>query len=156
MESPQTLAKVPKFKDDDQVVNVKEKLDDNVENSKVISTECNDGTDDSMISIPKRKQINAEVSRTQKFSEECIELFKNVPECRLPFDKFGEAYRSHFGRDCRLADYGFKKLKWLFEAIPTIIEITKDLDGERIIQLTDSDRLSVVGDHIGFLTKKQG
>ena len=32
LESLQTLVKVPKIKDDDQVINVKEKLDDNIEN----------------------------------------------------------------------------------------------------------------------------
>ena len=104
------------------------------ETSVVISTECNDGTDDVMISIPKREQTNEEVSRTQKFAEECIELLKHVPECRLPFNKFIPAYQQHFGRQCRLADYGFTKLIELFEAIPTIIEITEDLDGMRILQ----------------------
>ena len=53
----------------------------------------------------------------------------------------------------RVADYGFTKLIELFEAIPTTIEITEDVDGERILQLTDSERLKVVGDHIGFLIK---
>ena len=53
----------------------------------------------------------------------------------------------------RVADYGFTKLIELFEAIPTTIEITEDVDGERILQLTDSERLNVVGDHIGFLIK---
>ena len=144
LESPQTLAKVPKIKDDDQVINVKEKLDDSVENFKVISTEYNDGTDDTMISIPKRKQINAEVSRTQKFSEECIELFKNWPERKLNFYEFMLAYSNHFGRQCRLADYGFKKLFKLFKAIPTTIEVTKDVEGKRILQLTDSAKLNVV------------
>ena len=71
------------------------------ETSVVISTECNDGTDDIMISIPKREQTNEEVSRTQKFAEECIELLKHVPECRLPFNKFIPAYHHHFGRQCR-------------------------------------------------------
>merc|ERR1719483_1381938 len=90
---------------------------------------------------------------TRKFAEECLELLKHVPECRLPFNKFIPAYHHHFGRQCRVADYGFTKLIELFEAIPTTIEITEDVDGERILQLTDSERLNVVGDHIGFLTQ---
>ena len=53
----------------------------------------------------------------------------------------------------RVADYGFTKLIELFEAIPGTIEITEDADGERILQLTDSERLNVVGDHISFLIK---
>lgn len=123
------------------------------ETSVVITTENNDGTDDVMISIPKREQTNEELARTHKFAEECIELLKHVPECRLPFNKFIPAYHHHFGRQCRVADYGFTKLIELFEAIPTTIEITEDADGERILQLTDGERLNVVGEHIAFLIK---
>ena len=83
---------------------------------------------------PKRKQTYEEVSRTRKFAEECLELLKHLPECRLPFKKFIPTYHQHFGRQCRLADYGFTKLIELIEAIPTIIEITEDLDGMRILQ----------------------
>ena len=54
------------------------------------------------------------------------------------------AYHHHFGRQCRVADYGFTKLIELFETIPTTIEITEDADGERILQLTDAERLVVV------------
>jgi len=117
----------------------------------VISTDSND--DEIVISIPKREQTNEEVCRTQKFSEECIELLRHVPDCRLAFNKFIPAYHHHFGRQCRVADYGFTKLIELFEAIPTTIELTEDVDGERLLQLTDSERLKVVGDHIGFLIK---
>jgi hypothetical protein len=41
----------------------------------------------------------------------------------------------------------------LFEAIPTTIEITEDADGERILQLTDAERLVVVGDQISALIR---
>ena len=47
----------------------------------------------------------------------------------------------HFDCDCRLADYGFKKQIKLFEAIATTIEITKDKNGERILQLRGSEEL---------------
>ena len=87
---------------------------------------------------PKREQTYEEVSRTQKFAEECLELLKHLPQCRLPLNKFIPAYHQHFGRQCRLADYGFTKLIELIEAIPTIIEITEELDSQlnsiRILQ----------------------
>ena len=80
---------------------------------------------------------------TQKFAEECIQLLKHRSECKLPFNKFNEAFRSHFGRDCKLADYGFKKQIKLFEAIKTTIEISKDLEsGERILQLRNSEKFN--------------
>ena len=50
---------------------------------------------------PKREQTNEEVSRTQKFAEECIELLRQLPECQLPIGKFMPAYQQHFGRQCR-------------------------------------------------------
>lgn len=52
-----------------------------------------------------------------------------------------------------MADYGFTKLIELFEAIPTTIEITEDADGERILQLTDPERLNVVGEQISHLIR---
>merc|ERR1719219_3222592 len=133
------------------VCEIEDMISDVSETSVVITTENNDGADDVMISIPKREQTNEEVSRTHKFAGECIELLRHVPECRLNFNKFIPAYHHHFGRQCRVADYGFTKLIELFEAIPTTIEITEDVDGERILQLTDAERLSVVGDQLGFL-----
>ena len=36
----------------------------------------------SLNNLPKREQTYEEVSRTQKFAEECLELLKHVPECR--------------------------------------------------------------------------
>ena len=83
---------------------------------------------------PKKEQTYEEVSRTRKFAEECLELLKHFPNCRLPFNKFIPTYNQHFGRQCRLADYGFTKLIELIDAISTIIEITEDPDGNRILQ----------------------
>ena len=96
-----------------------------------------DGTDDLIISLPKREQTSEEVEKTHKFADECIELLKHVPDCRLAFNKFIPAYHHHFGHQCRVSDYGFAKLIELFEAIPTTIEITEDADGKRILQLTE-------------------
>ena len=49
---------------------IEDMISDVSETSVVISTDSND--DDVVISIPKREQTNEEVSRTQKFAEECI------------------------------------------------------------------------------------
>lgn len=48
----------------------------------------------------------------------------------------------------RVSDYGFTKLIELFEAIPMTVEITEDADGERILQLTDTERLAVLADQV--------
>ncbi len=142
-----------------------------VSETAIVLTNSDDDADDLLISIPKREQTADEVERTHKFAEECIELLRHAPDCRLNFNKFIPAYHHHFGRQCRwkidqvtrklvlndvsrpirVADYGFTKLIELFEAIPTTIEITEDADGERILQLTDAERLLVLGEQISAL-----
>lgn len=52
-----------------------------------------------------------------------------------------------------MSDYGFNKLIELFEAVPGTVEVTEDPDGERLLQLTDSERLSVVAEQIATLVK---
>ncbi len=84
-----------------------------------------------------------EVEKTHQFASECIELLRHAPDCRLPFNKFIPSYHHHFGRQCRVADYGFSKLIELFEAVPGTVEVTEDADGERLLQLTDSERIQV-------------
>lgn len=70
------------------VCEVEDILNEVSETSVVLSSETIDGTDDLIISIPKREQTSDEVERTHKFAEECVELLKHVPECRLAFNKF--------------------------------------------------------------------
>ena len=41
----------------------------------------------------------------------------------MPFHKFIPSYHHHFGRQCRVADYGYTKLKELFEALPHVVQI---------------------------------
>ncbi len=74
-----------------------------------------------------------------------------IADCRLPFNKFIPSYHHHFGRQCRVANYGFSKLIELFEAVPGTVEVTEDADGERLLQLTDAERMQVVGEHISSL-----
>ncbi|XP_072022715.1 meiosis regulator and mRNA stability factor 1-like [Amphiura filiformis] len=58
-----------------------------------------------------------------QFSKEAVELLKHSPRCRLAFSKFIPAYHHHFGRQCRVADYGYLKLVELFEAISHVLQI---------------------------------
>jgi len=89
--------------------------------------------------IPKREQTQVEIERTRIFANECKELLQHAPNCRLSFDKFTSTYQQHFsGRQCKVADYGFAKLIELFEAISLTIEITKDADGKRQLQLNQT------------------
>ena len=91
-----------------------------------------------MTSIANNEPTNEKVSTTKTFAHECTVVLKMSSKCTLSFDKFMHLYLQHFGRQCRLADYGpFNKLKNLFESIPATIEIKEDVNGERVIHLMD-------------------
>ena len=68
-------------------------------------------------------QTPEEVERTKQFAVEVIDLLKHSPQCRMPFNKFIPAYHHHFGKQCKVADYGFTKLIELFEAIPHVLQV---------------------------------
>ena len=53
-----------------------------------------------------------------------IDLLKVAPNCRLPLSKFIPSYHHHFGRQCRVADYGYTKLMDLFEALPHVVQVS--------------------------------
>ena len=59
-----------------------------------------------------------------QFSRETVDLLKSCQYCRLPFSRFIPAYHHHFGRQCRVADYGYTKLAELFNAIPHVVEVS--------------------------------
>ena len=62
-----------------------------------------------------------------QFSREIVDLLKHSPGCRMAFSKFIPAYHHHFGRQCRVADYGYTKLMELFEAVPHVVQVQKVL-----------------------------
>lgn len=64
-----------------------------------------------------------------QISREVVDLLKHAPNCQIPFSKFIPEYHHHFGRQCRVADYGYTKLIELLEAIPHVVQVSilKDL-----------------------------
>ena len=62
-------------------------------------------------------------SQLALFSRELVDLLKTSPGCKMPFHKFIPMYHHFFGRQCRVADYGYTKLKDLFEALPHVVQI---------------------------------
>lgn len=89
---------------------------------------------DMIIAIPKREQTSEEIERTGQFAQEVVDLLRHSPSCRMPFNKFIPAYHHHFGRQCRVADYGFTKLIELFEAITHVVSVNEK-DDERYSDL---------------------
>ena len=59
-----------------------------------------------------------------QFSREIVDLLRHSPNCMMLFSKFIPNYHHHFGRQCRVADYGYTKLIELFEAIPHVVQVS--------------------------------
>nr|CAD7258158.1 unnamed protein product [Timema shepardi] len=69
------------------------------------------------------------------FSRELVDLLKTSPHCQLLFNRFIPAYHHHFGRQCRVADYGFTKLIELMEALPNIVQVMGE-GNKRVVTLS--------------------
>ena len=108
---------------------------------------------DVIIEIPKRDQTPDEVERTRQFGAEVVELLRHSPQCMMQFNRFIPAYHHHFGRQCRVSDYGFTKLIELFEALPDMVDVFDDEDGEKQVQLVEREKTRVLGDQISLLIK---
>lgn len=57
------------------------------------------------------------------FERELVDLLRNAPRCSIPFSKLIPAFHHHFGRQCRVADYGFTKLPDLLAALGNTIVV---------------------------------
>ncbi|PKU45001.1 meiosis arrest female protein 1 isoform x2 [Limosa lapponica baueri] len=97
------------------------------------TTICLSQQDNEMvICIPKRERTQEEIERTKQFSKEVVDLLRHQPHFRMPFNKFIPSYHHHFGRQCKLAYYGFTKLLELFEAIPDVLQVVDTESGKQI------------------------
>ena len=99
---------------------------------------------DLLISVFKRDQTEEEVIKTRGFAKEVVELLRHSPDLSIRFHKFIPAYHQHFGRQCRVGNYGMTKLVELFEAVSDTVEL-KEVGEERIVQLTKEKMIFRVG-----------
>lgn len=67
-----------------------------------------------------------------QISREIIELIKLSPKATLKFSRFIPAYHNHFGKQCRVADYGYTKLIDLFEALSSIVQVMGEGENRQI------------------------
>lgn len=108
-----------------------------------------------VIAIPKREQTPEEIERTKQFALAVVELLSHTPQCSMLFNKFIPAYHHQFGHQCRVADFGFSKLIELFEAIPHVVKIDEDSEGERRVTLTNEEKLKVLSNHMAELVQSR-
>ncbi|XP_065570689.1 meiosis regulator and mRNA stability factor 1-like isoform X2 [Artemia franciscana] len=59
----------------------------------------------------------------EMLSREVIDLLRSNPNCRIPFSKFVPSYHRHYGKQCRVATYGFTRLIDLLEAIGHTVQV---------------------------------
>jgi meiosis arrest female protein 1 len=71
----------------------------------------------------------------QQISREVVELIKMSPKSTMKFNRFIPAYHNHFGKQCRVADYGYTRLIELFEALSSVVQVMGDGEN-RLITLT--------------------
>ncbi|TGZ47233.1 hypothetical protein CRM22_011049 [Opisthorchis felineus] len=58
-----------------------------------------------------------------QFSREVVDLLKHQPGCQILLGKFIPSYHHHFGKQCRVADYGYSKLHELIDALPNVVHV---------------------------------
>ncbi|KAH0631880.1 hypothetical protein JD844_019774 [Phrynosoma platyrhinos] len=107
-----------------------------------------------VICIPKRERTKEEIERTKQFSKEVVDLLRHQPYFRMPFNKFIPSYHHHFGRQCKLAYYGFTKLLELFEAIPDVLQVL-ECGEEKILALTDVEQIKALAAQFVKLLRSQ-
>ncbi|KAK4876067.1 hypothetical protein RN001_012489 [Aquatica leii] len=79
------------------------------------------------------------------FCREMVDLLKNVENCQLLVSCYIPTYYRHFGRQCRVADYGFNRLSDLFEAISHVVQMRRfTIDLLRVIKSQKSKKISIV------------
>ncbi|KAL1116230.1 hypothetical protein AAG570_005725 [Ranatra chinensis] len=117
------------------------------ESSLVVTKSPADGSITS-ISVSPHVQTTEEMELTKVFAREVIELLSHASQCCILFNKFIPAYHHHFGHQCRVADFGFTKLIELFEAIPDVVKIEKNAEGEREVTLMPRLKLEVLNEQV--------
>lgn len=68
----------------------------------------------------------------QQISREVVELIKMSSKSTMKFTRFIPAYHNHFGKQCRVADYGYTRLIELFEALAPVVQVMGDGENRQI------------------------
>ncbi|KAH8338906.1 hypothetical protein KR059_006256, partial [Drosophila kikkawai] len=96
--------------------------------SSMESINCSFNNNSSNLSVCDRSNYfkNSAADPLYQISREVIELVKMSPKSTIKFNRFIPAYHNHFGKQCRVADYGYTKLIELFEALSSVVQIMGD------------------------------
>lgn len=95
------------------------------------------------IQIPKIVQMDEERLCTNRLTFDIIDMLKHKPRFSIQFNKFIPNFHHHFGRQCKLSNYGFTKLIELLEAMPNTVHVINK-DGLQFVQLKENIMLELI------------
>jgi hypothetical protein len=99
------------------------------------------------IQIPKIIQLEEEILCMHRLTFDIIDMLKQKPRFSIQFNKFIPNFHHHFGRQCKLSNYGFSKLIDLLEAIPNTVHILVK-DGIQFVQLKKEIMLDLIAQNL--------
>jgi len=99
------------------------------------------------IQIPKIVQINEERLCTHRLTFDIIDMLKHKPRFSIQFNKFIPNFHHHFGRQCKLSNYGFTKLIELMDAMPDTVQVIIK-DGLQFVQLKKEVMLDLIAQNL--------
>lgn len=118
----------------------------------VMRSELNNRT---FIQIPRVLQADEELACTQHLEPDFVDLLKHKPRFSIRVSKFIPTYHHHFGRQCKLSNYGFSKLVDLLEAMPQCVQMyTKD--GVQFVQLLPEIQLEIICQNLLKIIEENG
>lgn len=104
----------------------------------------------------QKSTINPQfVGQLSLLSRELIDLLKTAPHSQLLFNRLIPAYHHHFGRQCRVADYGFTKLIDLLETLKHTIQVMGE-GTNRIVTLSHRAQIRRFTSDLLRVLKSQG
>nr|XP_039259521.1 meiosis regulator and mRNA stability factor 1-like [Styela clava] len=116
---------------------------------------CTTGEGDNIVlSLPIRERTHEEKERTNQFAREVVKILRTRPHYCMPFTDFVPTYHRQFGRQCKLANYGFTKLIDLFEALPHVVQVL-ERGTEKLIALTDTEQQKILSIQITSILRAQ-
>lgn len=95
------------------------------------------------IQIPKIVQMDEERLCTNRLTFDIIDMLKHKLRFSIQFNKFIPNFHHHFGRQCKLSNYGFTKLIELLEAMPHTVHVINK-DNLQFVQLKENIMLDLI------------
>lgn len=120
--------------------------------SAVLRKELNHRT---FIQIPRVVQADEERACTLKLEHDVVDMLRHKPRFSIRINKFMPTYHHHFGRQCKLSNYGFVKLVDLIEAMPRCVQ-TYVKDDVQFVQLQPEIQFEIVCQNVVKIIEENG